>query len=335
MLPMELRFARQTALPQLGEEGQERLGEATVLVVGCGALGTHTAEILLRAGVGRLILVDRDLVEVTNLHRVSLFTPADVGRLKADAAAEALLRISPEATVTPHVAHLGPDLAAEIIPGVDLVADGLDNLETRYLVNDVCVKHGIPWIYTAILATYGMTMPILPGAGPCLRCLFPDAPPPGAIPTCAQAGILGPVPPALSALQATAAIQVLAGTPFPPGRLFYLDLWAGRAETTQVERAADCPCCRRRRFEFLANPPRAVSLCGDSVQILPRGRRRLDLQDLAVRLARVGAAQVAGDILLVSIEGVTMTVFRDGRAIVKGVLDPNRAQALYDQYVAG
>ncbi|MFH1610093.1 MAG: ThiF family adenylyltransferase, partial [Candidatus Bipolaricaulota bacterium] len=321
--------------PLLGEEGQRRLGEATVLVAGCGALGTHTAEILLRAGVRTLILVDRDLVEETNLHRVALFTPADVGRPKATATAGALLRIAPEAEVTPHVAHLGPDLAEELVPAVDLVVDGLDNLETRYLLNDACVKHGVPWIYTAVLATYGMTMPILPGVGPCLRCLFPDPPPPGAIPTCAQAGILGPVPAALGALQATTAIQVLAGSAdLQPGRLFHLDLWTRRAETTQVERAAGCPCCGLRRFEFLARPSRAAALCGDSVQILPRDRGKLDLRDLAARLRPLGQARVANGVLVASIEGIALTVFPDGRAIVKGVSDPNRAQALYDQYVA-
>lgn len=329
------RFARQAVLRELGEEGQRRLGEATVLVAGCGALGTHTAEILLRAGVGRLVLVDRDLVEETNLHRVALFGPEDLGRPKAAATAEALLRISPEAVVTPHVAHLGPDLAQELVPAADLVADGLDNLEARYLLNDACVKHGVPWIYTAVLATYGMTMPILPGTGPCLRCLFPTPPPRGAIPTCAEVGILGPVPAALAALQAAAAIRILAGSPdLGPGRLVHLDLWRGQAGTTQVERAADCPCCGQRTFEFLARPSRGASVCGDSVQILPRGRRELDLQDLAARLGPLGQARVANGVLVASLEGIALTVFPDGRAIVKGTSDPARAQALYDRYIA-
>lgn len=328
------RFARQTVLREFGEEGQRRLGEATVLVAGCGALGTHTAEDLLRAGVGHLVLVDRDLVEETNLHRVALFAPADVGRPKATAATETLLRIAPAVAVTPRVAHLDPDLVEELIPEVDLVVDGLDNLETRYLLNDACVKHGIPWVYTAVLATYGMTMPILPGVGPCLRCLFPDPPPLGAIPTCAQAGILGPVAAALGALQATTAIQILAGSPdIRPGRLFHLDLWTRRAETTQVERAAGCPCCGTRRFEFLARSSRATVLCGDSVQILPRGRGNLDLRILAARLRPLGPVTVANGVLGASIEGVALTVFPDGRAIVKGVSDPNRAQALYNQYI--
>ena len=306
-----------------------------MLVAGCGALGTHAAEILARSGVGHLVLVDRDLVEETNLHRVALFSPADLGRPKAEAAADALRRLTPEVEVTARVAHLGPDLAEEMAPQVQLVVDGLDNLETRYLVNDACVEHGRPWIYTAVLATHGMTMPIVPGRGPCLRCLFPDPPPPGTIPTCAEAGILGPVPAALSALQATTAIQILSRSPdVTPGRLVHLDLWTGRAETTLVERTVTCPCCGQRRFEFLAHPPRTAALCGDSVQIVPRRGGVVDVRDLAARLGPLGQARVAHGALVAEIEGALLTVFPDGRAIVKGVTDPDRAQALYDQYVA-
>ena len=329
------RFARQTVLPELGEAGQRKLGASSVLIVGCGALGSHSAEILARAGIGRLFLVDRDVVEETNLHRVALFTPRDVGRPKAEAAAEHLGLIAPTVSVTPHVAHLGADLAEELVSQADIVLDGLDNLETRYLVNDVCVKHGVPWIYTAVLATYGMTMPVLPEEGPCLRCLFPTPPTPGAVPTCAEAGILGPVPAALAALQAASAMRILAGgRGHGRGRLVHLDLWTGQAEATTVERGAGCLCCGERRFEFLARRLSAVQLCGDSVQIVPGSRVALDLPDLAARLGSLGRARVAHGVLVVEVEGVLLTVFADGRAIVKGVSDARRAQALYDRYVA-
>ncbi len=329
------RFARQRVLPELGEGGQRRLGEATALVVGCGALGTHGAELLLRAGVGRLLLVDRDLVEETNLHRVALFTPDDLGKPKALAAAEALRRIAPDAEVVPRVAHLGPELARELVADSDVVLDGLDNLETRYVVNDACVERGIPWVYTAVLGTGGMTMAILPGKGPCLRCLFPDPPPPGAIPTCAEAGILGPVPAALAAVAAAQAIAVLAGSAdLVPGRLLLLDLWRGRVEGTDVVRAPGCPACGRRRFEFLSPGPSAAVLCGGGVQVLPRTRGTVDLADLQGRLAPLGPARLAQGVLVAQIEGVELTVFPDGRAVVKGVSDPARAQALYDRYVA-
>lgn len=332
---MDERFVRQVILPELGEEGQRRLGEARVLVVGCGALGTHTASALLRAGVRRLVLVDRDVVELSNLHRVTAFTQDDVGRPKAQALASYLSRIDPEAELEPHVAHLGPEEAEAIVSGVDLVVDGLDNLETRYLVNDVCIKHGVPWIYTAVLATYGMTMPIIPEEGPCLRCLFPTPPPPGSLPTCATAGILGPVPQALAALQATHAIQVLLGSSeLRPGELVHVDLWAHRMGTLAVERASDCPTCGRREFEFLDRPSQTATLCGDALQVLPRSPGALNLSALAERLSALGQVKLKGDVLLAEVEGVSFTVFSDGRAILKGVKDPTRAQALYDRYIA-
>jgi adenylyltransferase/sulfurtransferase len=332
---MDERFVRQVILPELGEEGQRRLLRARVLVAGCGALGTHTAEALLRAGVRRLLLVDRDVVALHNLHRVALYTLGDVGKPKAQACAAHLQRIDPTAAVSAHVLHLGPGEAAELVPGVDLVVDGLDNLETRYLLNDACVRHGIPWIYTAVLATYGMTMPILPGKGPCLRCLFPDLPPAGALPTCATAGILGPVPQALAALQAATAIQILLKSPaLHPGELLHLDLWTRRLSTVQVEQAPNCPACGRGVFEFLAQVSKAVALCGDGVQVLPRLPGRVDLDALAERLSGLGRVRLRASVLFAEIEGVSLTVFSDGRAILKGVRDPDHAQALYDRYLA-
>ena len=331
----EQRFSRQLILPQLGEGGQRRLRQAWVLVAGCGALGSHTAVALLRAGVGNLILVDRDLVEESNLHRVAVFTEKDVGVPKAEALACRLQEIWPEATLEVEVIHLGPREAEELIPKVDLVVDGLDNLESRYTLNDACVKYGVPWIYTAVLATYGMTMPILPGEGPCFRCLFPKPPPPGALPTCATAGILGPVPQALAAWQAAAAIQLLVEAPeLTPGELFYFDLWSRRVSTIRVARAPGCPACVEKRFEFLARPSRTATLCGEVVQILPREKGKLDLAELAGRLSRLGKAELRGRVVVAEVEGASLTVFPDGRALIKGVRDPGRAQALYDQYIA-
>jgi len=329
------RFSRQVILPQLGTAGQQKLRKARVLVAGCGALGSHTAAALLRAGVGNLILVDRDLVEESNLHRVAAFIDQDVGRPKAEALANRLQAIWPEANLEAWVIHLGPREAEELIPKVELVVDGLDNLESRYTVNDACIKHGVPWIYTAVLATYGMTMAILPGEGPCLRCLFPNPPPPGALPTCATAGILGPVPQALAAWQAAAAIQLLVGAPeLVPGELLYFDLWSRKVNTIQVARAPGCPTCVEKRLEFLDRPSRTATLCGEVVQILPRERGNLDLVELAGRLSRLGKAELRGGVVVAEVEGASFTVFPDGRALIKGVPDPGRAQALYDQYIA-
>lgn len=329
------RYVRQTILPQIGEEGQRKLFWKKVLVVGCGALGTHTAEALLRAGVKRLILVDRDIVEMHNLHRVSLYTAQDLGRPKAEVAREKLQEIDAEAEIASYVAHFNPDLAEELVPNVDLVVDGLDNLESRYLLNDACVKYEKPWIYTAVLATYGMTMPIVPGKGPCLRCLFPNPPAPGTIPTCAEVGILGPVPMGLAALQAAAALAMLLGSlEFRPGELLYLDLWGRKTQTVAVQRAQNCPTCVAREFQFLRTTSSTNTLCGDAIQIVPRETTPLDLVALAKRLRHLGRAEVKHGLLFLEIEGASFTVFPDGRALIKGITDPNKAQALYDRFIA-
>ncbi|HEC62866.1 MAG TPA: thiazole biosynthesis adenylyltransferase ThiF [Candidatus Acetothermia bacterium] len=329
------RFRRQLILPELGEAGQRRLAEARVLVVGCGALGSHTAVALLRAGVGNLVLVDRDVVELSNLHRVAAYREHDVGTPKAVALKQALEEIDPQAHLEAKVVHFGPQEAEELVPRVDLVVDGLDNLESRYVVNDACVKHGVGWVYTAVLATHGMCMPIIPGEGPCLRCLFPTPPPPGALPTCATAGILGPLPAVLGAWQASVAIQLLvAPEEVSAGELQRLDLWARRWDKLQVERSPDCPCCGRREFEFLAEESRCERLCGDVIQIRPVLPGGLDLEELKARLSHLGEVKLGRGVVVAKLEGVSFTVFPDGRALVKGVQDPARAQALYDRYIA-
>ncbi|MFO8034608.1 MAG: ThiF family adenylyltransferase [Candidatus Bipolaricaulota bacterium] len=350
---MSERFSRQVVLPQVGEEGQKRLASSHVLVVGCGALGSHTAESLLRAGVGRLTLVDRDVLEVHNLHRVALMGPDDVGKPKAEACAAALRRLDRNAQIGFVVAHMGPTEAEKWIPAADLVADGLDNLETRYMVNDVCVKHGVLWTYTAVLGTHGMNMPIRPRSGPCLRCLFPEPPSAGTLPTCASAGILGPVPMALAAVQAGAAIRLLVdppaqgradgqsshegggtGTARASEELLHVDLWGRHADCVAVPRAEDCPTCGRGEYPWLEQASRTAVLCGDAVQVLPSRPVKLDLEALAARLAPLGSVRRRGSVLAVDLPEVSLVVFPDGRALVRGTQDPGRAQSLYDQYVA-
>jgi len=329
------RFSRQTVLPQVGPTGQRRLGEARVLVVGCGALGSHTAEALLRAGVGHLTLVDRDVVELSNLHRTGLFTLEDVGRPKAVACAERLRAIDHSAVLEPLVRHLDPDEAEALVPEVRLVVDGLDNLETRYLVNDACVKHGVPWVYTAVLATYGLLMPIDVGRSACLRCLFPDPPAPGSLPTCASAGILGPVPMAMGALQAAVALRfLLTDVAEDATELMRIEFWPLSADTIPVVRAGACPACREHRWVFLESKPEVTMLCEETVQILPGRKVSLDLGELARRLRPLGRVRQAEGVLSVDLGLFSFIVFDDGRALVKGIDDPNRARALYDQHIA-
>ncbi len=329
------RFSRQTVLPQIGPTGQRRLGEARVLVVGCGALGSHTAEALLRAGVGHLTLVDRDVVELSNLHRTGLFTMDDLGRPKSVACAERLSAVAPDAVTESVVRHFGPEEAEALVPEADLVVDGLDNLETRYLVNDACVKHGIPWVYTAVLATYGLLLPIYVGRSACLRCLFPDPPAPGALPTCASAGILGPVPMAMGALQAAVALRMLLTEEADDTtELMRVEFWPLAVDTIPVVRAGACRACREHRWAFLESRSEVSMLCDETVQIVPGRASSLDLGELAVRLSPLGKVRQAEGVLSVVLGSVGFIVFEDGRALVKGVSDPDRARALYDQYIA-
>jgi molybdopterin-synthase adenylyltransferase len=250
---LEARYARQLALAELGREGQRRLMSGSALIVGCGALGSHIAEALARAGVGRLRVVDRDVLELHNLPRQTMFDEQDVAaRLpKAEAAARHLRRINSAITIDARVLDVGPRNVEELIADVDLALDGSDNLETRYLLNDACVKHGRPWVYGGVIGTTGMMLAMRPGAGgPCLRCVFRDPPPPASRPTCETAGVLGMAPAVIAALQAVEACKVLVGAPAVPD-LVHLDLWSGSWQRVAVQRDPECPACAQGRFDFL------------------------------------------------------------------------------------
>jgi len=247
------RYSRQSVLPVIGADGQRRIRAASALVAGCGGLGTHIAETLARAGIGRLVLVDRDIVALHNLPRQALFDEADVaGRApKALAAARHLARIASDVVLQPEVAVISAANVEALVARVDVVLDGTDNFETRYLLNDACVKAGKPWIHGGVLATDGNVLAVVPGVGPCLRCVFPDAPPPGSLPTCATAGVLSTAVAWVAALEATEALKILVGAPFVPGRLHSFDVWNGEYTRVDIRRSPDCPCCGRRDFEFL------------------------------------------------------------------------------------
>lgn len=331
------RYSRQIRFQPLGETGQERILSARVTVVGCGALGSFQAAALARAGVGRLRLVDRDYVELSNLQRQWLYDEADAREAlpKAIAAGNHISQINGGVVVEPVVADLTPRNAAEFLAESDLVLDGTDNFETRYLLNDFCVRESIPWIYGAAVGSYGLTMAILPGDGPCLRCVYPD-PPVGAQPTCETAGVLGPLTSAIASLQSAAALRILAGgcalTDF---RLTTLDVWSGAIRQLPLPpRDPACPTCGHRQFDHLDGKHRApVSLCGrNAVQIHERSRP-VNLQDLAARLAEVGPVRANEFALRLSLPLYELTVFPDGRAIVKGTTDIGVARSLYAQYV--
>jgi len=341
------RFDRQRRFAPLGAAGQERLQAARVLLAGCGALGGVLAQTLARCGVGTLVLVDRDVVDVTNLPRQVLFEDGDVGRPKAEAAAAALARIGGPTRVEAHAEHIDAENLEERAEGCGLVLDGTDNLATRYLLNDYAVETGTPWIYGGVVGSGGLVLPVIPGRGACLRCVFPDPPPPGALPTCDSAGVILPAVSAIAAVQAGAALFWLgadeaARAEYVP-HLTEVDVWNGDVRRVEAARDDACPCCGEREFPFLRSPAQrsAWSLCGrNTVQIRPQlpagvaGRRRADLATIA-RSVEGAASEVRelGTILRFDVEGLRVTVFADGRALLEGTDDIDRARAVYDRYV--
>ncbi|HET8631111.1 MAG TPA: ThiF family adenylyltransferase [Thermomicrobiales bacterium] len=338
------RYVRQTIHPQIGEAGQRRLGAARVLLVGCGALGTHVADTLARAGVGHLRVVDRDFIELNNLQRQILFDEEDLARglPKALAAAEKLRRINSIIAVEPVVDDVNAGNIAALIEGIDVIVDGTDNFETRYLLNDAAIKAGIPWVYGGVLATYGVTMTIVPGETACLRCVFPDPPAPGVAPTCDTAGVLGPAVATIAALEAAETLKLLLGARDALNRdLLALDVWRLTFDRLPAARLTACPACGdgERSHPFLdhAAASRTTTLCGrDAVQVAVNPPARLDLAALAARLGAAGAVR-ANDYLLrfrPEAEGRhELVIFPNGRAIVHGTDDPAIARSLYARYI--
>lgn len=345
------RYQRQILLPQIREAGQARLGAARVLLVGCGALGTVIADQLARAGVGLLRIVDRDVVELTNLQRQVLFDENDAreGTPKAIAAARRLTRVNASVVVEPHVTdlHSGNVEALAGTEGgdarVDLILDGTDNAETRYLLNDVAVKHALSWVYGACVGTEGRVMLVRPPATACLRCVFPEPPAPGELPTCDTVGVLGPAAGVVASLQSAMALKLLSGSVDEPAEeLITIDVWKPRLRQTSLVGAkrADCPTCGRREFAFLDRPDgsRAISLCGrNAVQIRPAPGVRIDLSQLADRLRRAERTVEQTPYLLrccVDAGGaVLLTVFADGRAIVQGSQSFDQARSIYARWI--
>jgi len=334
----ENRYARQQVLPEIGTDGQARLKQARVLIVGCGALGCFQSELLARAGVGFMRVVDRDVVEKSNLARQILFDEgdADAHAAKADAAGRRLRAVNSSIVVETLAADVTARNIEALLDGVDIVLDGTDNFETRYLVNDACVKHGKPWVYGGVLGTSGMSMLVRPGEGPCLRCLIPDAPQPGSFPTCDTAGVLNTAVAVVASLQATAAIRRLVGPVPPECFLTSLDVWNGSFHTFEVKREEACPCCSRRNFEFLdaTRLSWTTVLCGrDSVQVTPPLDINVDLSTLCERLLSAGEAVRKGMLLRFKNAEGEMVIFPDGRAIIMGTTDEARARTFYSRYV--
>ena len=332
------RYSRQVRFMPVGVEGQARIGASRVAIVGCGALGTVQAEILTRAGVGRLRIIDRDLVELSNLQRQFLFSEADAAENtpKAIAAARRLSAINSDVILEPVVADLSPSSVEDLLENIDLILDATDNFETRYLINDFCVRENIPWVYGAAVASYGLKLAVIPGVTACLKCVYPE-PPQGAQPTCETEGVLGTVTATIAALQTADAIRILArGPEGVSARLTTIDLWTGEIrQIAPPSRDPLCPCCARRDFIHLDGSRRApISLCGrNAVQIHER-HRPLDLPDLARRLGEFARVRSNEFALSVDLDSTyEMMIFPDGRAIIKGTTDVGIARSLYARYV--
>ncbi len=331
------RYSRQILFAPIGEPGQERLLASRAVVVGCGALGSFQAAALARAGVGEIVLIDRDYVEPGNLQRQWLYDEADAAEAlpKAVAAARKLAAVNSAVRVHPVVADLVPQNAEELLLPAGVILDGTDNLETRYLINDVAIKHAVSWIYGAAVASYGAVMPILPGVSACLACLWPE-PPRGPQPTCDTAGVLNIVPSLIASLQVADALKILTGrTADIEPRLLSIDVWKNTWRSiSTAERDPDCPACGRREFRHLAGEERPpITLCGrNSVQIHAR-RHPVDLQRLCETLRPLGTVRANEFALRFFCPPYEMTVFPDGRAIIKGTTDVGIARSLYARYI--
>jgi adenylyltransferase/sulfurtransferase len=336
------RYSRQTFFAEIGEAGQRKLLQSRVAVVGLGALGSTISQLLVRAGVGRLTVVDRDLVELHNLQRQTLYDEEDVrSRLpKAYAAGQKLRRINSEIEVRELIADLNPKNAGRLLGEADLILDGSDNLETRFLINDFCVREGKPWIYGGVIGSVGMTLNIVPGQTACLRCVFPELPGPGELPTCDTVGILNSLPALVGAIEAAEAIKLLIGSTEWRRELLYLDLWKSQFKTLQVAAVPGCECCGQRKFQYLESKATAwvTTLCGrDTVQISPAEERELDLSSLSASLARHGRVENNGYLLNFQPHEhqATLVIFPNGRVLVQGISDEGLARSLYAKYLGG
>jgi molybdopterin/thiamine biosynthesis adenylyltransferase len=336
-----MRYSRQMLFQPIGEAGQSKLSGSRVAIVGCGALGTVLANHMVRAGVGYVRLIDRDYVEWSNLQRQMLYDEEDARQFlpKAIAARQKLTQINSSVQIDAHVSDLTSQNAEHLLADVDLVLDGTDNYQVRFLINDVCVKHNIPWIYGGAVSAHGMSFVILPGQTPCLRCLFDSVPAPGTTPTCDTVGVIGPIIHVIASLQATEALKYLSGnTSVISPYAISVDLWNQQFRQTDLANArrANCPCCGKHTYEYLMTSVReqVTTLCGrNTVQLLPNEPTALDLQQLADRMSKITKVESNRFLLRMYLDPYVLVVFPDGRVLVQGTEDIGIARSLYAKYI--
>jgi molybdopterin-synthase adenylyltransferase len=344
-MPPDLeRYSKQVLFAGIGETGQRRLMQSRALLCGCGALGTVLAETLVRAGVGSLRIVDRDFVETSNLQRQVLFDENDVAdRLpKAVAAADKLRRINSQVTIDPVVADVDHTNILGLVQGMDLILDGSDNFELRFLINDAALETDVPWIYAGVIGSHGQVMPIFPGESACLRCLIDRLPDPGTTETCDTAGVIAPAVQVVASLEAVDALKILSGQTEKVARILtYVDVWEGTfrgLNIGELREKSDCPACKKGERSWLSGHQGSQTsvLCGrNAVQVSPPRRGSVAFEELAERLKEAGDVHFNAYLLRLAPfnSSYELTLFRDGRAIIKGTEDLGVARAVYSRYV--
>jgi molybdopterin/thiamine biosynthesis adenylyltransferase len=337
----EQRYSRSILFPGIGEEGQRRISRLSIAFVGVGAVGAAAAESAARAGFGRLTVIDRDVVEESNLTRQFLFDREDAAAVapKAEAAARRLREVAPGLAVAGIVADLDYRNARALLSGHDLLFDASDNFETRLLVSDAARSLAIPSVYAACVGSEGLVALSIPGETPCLRCYLEALPPAGEGPTCDTVGVVPTLPPLVAAAAMTEVLRLAVGKR-PGGGIWRLEVWkealSSRRLLAEARPSSGCPVCAGVRFPALEGEgsSEVIKLCGRrSVQVAPGGRERPDFDALEKRLARVGPVRRSPQLLSAEIEGVHLTLFSDGRCVVRGTDDTNRARVLYERYV--
>ena len=331
------RYSRQTLFPEIGEEGQKKLGNSSAVIIGCGALGTIIATSLVRAGVGKVRIIDRDFIEYHNLQRQVLFDEDDIKNQlpKAIAAERHLKKVNSSIEIEGIVADVNYTNIERLISGTDVILDGLDNSETRFLINDVSLKHKIPWIYGGAISSSGMTMTIVPYETPCLRCFSASPPSAGMLLTCDTAGVISPAPFIIGSLQTAEAMKILVGSEEINRDVIVIDVWKGEFSRFKIDRRVDCPTCRGE-YEFLEAKfgTRTTSLCGqNAVQVLNPEVREVSFERLATRLGFIGEVSYNEFMLCFQVDNHEMVIFPDGRAIVKNTNDEALARGFYAKYI--
>lgn len=326
------RYSRQIVMEEIGKN-QDKLLKSKVAIVGLGALGSHAVEMLARAGVGKLILIDRDYVELSNLQRQALYTEEDIDLPKAIAMKQHLEDINSETSVGAHIDDLSCKNAEDLLKDVGLIIDGTDNLETRFLINDVSVKYKIPWIYGAAVGTEGSSLNIVHGK-PCLRCVIPELPDSGSLDTCETRGVLNALPPLIAGRQVSEAMKILLGKDYST-KFFRVDSWNDKFELLDVERNKNCTCCVRNNFEFLGGRRGSLTtrMCGLDTFQIRLDKKPESLEKVAGKL--IGIKEVSANTYMMhfNIDGKKVSVFKDGRVIVKGVRDGKEAKSIVAKYI--